>query len=495
MKKALVFVCLVGACSSIAFATWTRVGSLGLPSWMIMEDDTLLWMNPARTGDHTGILWGEWNAAGSGAAPTVDNNFIVLNAWGGMSADIPYDMGLAVFVGRPYTGILGNAGRTILDNAGNPMIAAIPGSPYIASPYVAPATMADTVPSPKYDLFLSRPMENMDLGLGLSVATYSDSAEVSDLSSPLAAGVDWKVDEDFRGSDVLISLGMRKGDVGAIEVLDIILELNLLNAENTTKIDQYITVGGNDVWRTQNDYDFSLDSGMNLSLTSRAVIPYKSSKVIGKLNYTRQDISSKFTRKEDNDGSGDFTNPAADENYRQSRDDKTTAITLGGAINSMITERTMMVAGLSMTRAKSSRDNKTQDLFPAQSGTSERVKTDVVELRIPLNMGLETTLSERMDIRFGVEKELYNTAAMEYTFPQIGVWDGAQYPVDSVRKGEVKNNIINPAAVVTLGLGWQLLNNVVIDALMRQELLFTGGFILSGVPETLAAQLTATLRY
>ncbi|NLB35198.1 MAG: hypothetical protein GX817_05220 [Elusimicrobia bacterium] len=118
-------------------------------------------------------------------------------------------------------------------------------------------------------------------------------------------------------------------------------------------------------------------------------------------------------------------------------------------------------------------------------------------LLLPINLGLETSLSEKLSLRAGFAKDLINrrkSVSKEGLFNTTTNPGGPFTKEGQVDEEMIVDNVIGNATI-TLGIGWDVLENVTIDAVLRQEVLFTGGYLLSGVPETLASQLTATLRY
>ena len=475
MKKFFVLIFLVILFYGNALATWTRVNSIGVPNWMIEQDDTLMWINPARTSENTGNLWAEWPAANVTEGL---NGTELINPWGGISAETPY-ADMALFIGRPYDGFISLAGTSNLQG--------LPDSP------VSNTNMAFTNPNQKYDLFLSRRLDNMTLGLRLDHASFFESESSSDLSSPLSAGNDTRQEDSFKTTDTRLVLGALKNNIGPIETLDLALVMRLVNADNDAKTEEYLTDGGgNDLWVTTNKYDFGLDASMSYSLAARGIIPYGESKIISYLQIQRGDSSSKFVRKEGGTPPGTFT--VADE--FQSIKDSTTFLTMGAAVNRNITERTLMIAGLWFDRSKQVIEEKLENKDPTQTGTMDKEKRETTRTRIPVNLGIETTLSSKASARIGIEKEISNVILTETNDPQIQ-WDAgaSRYVEQNVEKSEIRQDNTNQAATVTIGIGYNIWENLSVDALMRQQILFTGTYLISGVPESIAAQITAKLRY
>jgi hypothetical protein len=69
------------------------------------------------------------------------------------------------------------------------------------------------------------------------------------------------------------------------------------------------------------------------------------------------------------------------------------------------------------------------------------------------------------------------------------------YNTAESKTGGVKTTTVNDgSASMSLGLGWAIADNVMLDAVINQDILFTGTYMVSGIPETLASKLSLTYR-
>ncbi len=380
MKKLLALAVTLAFCSTAALASHTRVASMGVPSWMILDDDSNIWANPAGVSSYRNNIWLElWDGAGE---------------WGGVAMETELaDVGL--FLGRPYEGVL-----DVLSTTG----------------------LLTEVPKPMFDLFLSRELENMDIGMRFGMTSLHNSTET-------AAG-----DEMYeKASDTLIGLGISAQGVGPLAVLDVAFQMHLLSAEvvNETVV---------------NEIDHSLDAGLTYGFGARGAMPLGGAGFL--MGYAR--IESVDASWEWNMGAA-----SADVDFTMSR------LTLGAALNQYLGPKTLMVAGLYLERDASSYED-------------ERTGADLdeTETAIPAAIGLETVLSEKLTLRLGANKDLYRVVAAD---------DGAS---------ETKE-VTTGGAAASVGLGLNLVENLTIDALVEQRLLYDGPDAVGGNAPGMNAQITA----
>jgi hypothetical protein len=102
---------------------------------------------------------------------------------------------------------------------------------------------------------------------------------------------------------------------------------------------------------------------------------------------------------------------------------------------------------------------------------------DDTYIAIPVNLGLEHQTFKKVQTRFGVSKPIYSSGDLE------GPGD---FQEDFVEDG---------AATTSLGLGWMVTDNLTVDAVLNQDVLFTGTYLISGIPESLSSKLSATWRF
>jgi hypothetical protein len=144
---------------------------------------------------------------------------------------------------------------------------------------------------------------------------------------------------------------------------------------------------------------------------------------------------------------------------KDTADTTTTSFLVDTTLNSRPNENTLFVAGVGV----------------AYSDTSNGSESTM--LAVPVNLGLEHQTFNKVQTRFGVRKSIYSTSETD---------DGAGTKTDTVFDG---------AATTSVGLGWMVTDNLVVDAVINQDVLFTGTYLISGVAESLSSKLSATWRF
>jgi hypothetical protein len=161
-------------------------------------------------------------------------------------------------------------------------------------------------------------------------------------------------------------------------------------------------------------------------------------------------------------------------------EDGTTAVQLDTALNSRPNPDTLVVAGIGIE--SSGREVK------CKPGCG---KVTLDNLTIPVNVAVEHQTFKAVKTRLGLSKPLYNNNSCKDT-AGFGACSGSVPALAGVTK---VSQVSDGAASVSAGLGWAVADNVVIDAVINQDVLFTGTYVVSGVSETLSSKLSATYRF
>lgn len=498
MKKLLILVLAIAFAVSPAFATFTRIAGLGVNNWMVAEDDNLIWLNPARVLDYSNILWIDWTGGTPAAVILAQNSTAIATGWGGISHSLGlFNVTGAVFLGRGYGGAVGQAGNN--DPAASDIATAIPGATHTG------VNMAAIAPIGKYDVLLARPFPFGDIGI--SVSRASDMTEDSNdasatggpaLLGPVAAGTQIS-EEAFKSSDMGIAIGARKKDIGPLASLDAVLTLNFIKIENTDDLNQYVvTTAPATAERDLTDNKFENDNGLNMNLMLRGIIEKKKKKKIVYFNYMKQDVSNQLTLKTDANQDGDITD-AGDTDVISKREQINSGMIIGAAINKDLSKKTMFILALNYASTKNTVNietlNKNNNAGPI--GKFEEYNMETKNTTIPVNLALEHIISKIVTSRIGLAKNIVNKTTIETDDPDYVLNAGATGWTAVFGGKDTDTNIDDNvgAGTVTVGLNIKPMKNIEIDALVRQQIMFTGGWLLSGIPESLATQLTATLRY
>ncbi len=145
-------------------------------------------------------------------------------------------------------------------------------------------------------------------------------------------------------------------------------------------------------------------------------------------------------------------------------DRTSTRIVLGTALNSKPKPDTLLVAGIRIVSVS------TEVTVAGTKGTTDNV-------RIPVNVAIENQTFKKVKTRVGLSKNIYNTAE------------------DATVVGTTITTVTDGAATVSMGFGWAVADNLMLDAVVNQDVLFTGSYLVSGVPESLSSKLSATYRF
>ena len=152
------------------------------------------------------------------------------------------------------------------------------------------------------------------------------------------------------------------------------------------------------------------------------------------------------------------TGQIASANFDES-DIDTIALTVDTALNSRPNEDTLVIAGIGIT------------------STTLSNGTDVSTLAIPVNLSVEHQTFSKVQTRFGVAKPIYSTTNVDVT------------------GGAETTTVLDGPATVAVGLGWMVTDNLSVDAVINQDVLFTGTWLVSGVAESLSSVLSASWRF
>jgi hypothetical protein len=209
---------------------------------------------------------------------------------------------------------------------------------------------------------------------------------------------------------------------------------------------------------------FKSDAGPSFALLGRHHANMGNSKLLSTAQILYIDASSK-----DSSGSGTKI------------DNTTMGWRIDTALNSKPIPDALVVVGIGLAGAN------TEAKFNQGGG-----KVTVDQLAIPVNVAIEHQTLKSLKTRFGLSKPLYNssnckdTAGQSFCVTGLGNSSTTITKVDTVSDG---------AATASFGIGWAVMDNLMIDAVINQDILFSGTYMISGVSETLSSKLSATYRF
>lgn len=505
MKKlALVLVVLLFA--SVASAqvisnptTNARMDGLGVKNWQI-EDDFNIWINPAQITHYKSAVYGELGSSsledvntGAGAVGserTVNSN---TDPYGGLHLAVPYGT-WGLYIGRPYEGPAG-----IMDDGAGGLIAPAPLIDSVGTAQLGFSDAGDlgyvgtdpgldiTVRAPdqnKIDLFYAPP--NLPLGFYISYASKSDE-EKSNFAAPGGTPGDGSVKNDQDTTEI---------NFGGGAVLNVGFPLDLALNLGLTSVDNEYTasVAGNGVdcpagTTCTVNHKLEDDASINIALLARAVLPVgANSKLLTTAILTLTDASSELTTREDLDGDGLTTD---DEDAVVKIDDDAVFFSIGTALNSRPNADTLVVTGVRIDYGTKERKANVTDNTETPNPDRFSNKVETTTFSIPLNLAIEHRTFKRVKTRLGLSKPIWESTEIKESFS-----DPADNVGDTVLQERAKS-LLDPdtPTAVSVGLGWMVHDNLTLDAVINQDVLFTGTYLISGVPETLSSKISATYRF
>lgn len=469
---------------STTYATWSRVSSLGIPFWMIEEDDTLLWMNPERVSNYPNQIWGELgNVGGTGTTPNVNANLSFGNQWGGISAktDFVYPAVISIFFARPYWGLINSAGQQTVGSD----VSSVPNSPLGNSMLSLPLNN-------KLDIFWSSKISGYPLGISLFFASNSSSVDSIATSQPSVTINDIKYKQDLFSSEIWLMLGTRLQELFVFKNCDLVLNLGLHKIDNKYIDEQYNGIK----FVVNDDYSFKTKGFATVELTARSVNKMSEKvSLITLFDYFWTDLSNKFVRKTDTNNNGEILVTDNDVYYQRIQSYITSYLTLGTAAN-IYFNKLLCIVGFNMLVNNLSVEEKREQLFVDRKGVDQEYKYERLLLNLPLYLAAEYNVSKLLTLRAGVNKVVYG---MEYTKvfdTDYGNWDGTKFPITNIIETKtVTDKTSDYTTNISVGIKIKLSNNFWCDIVVRQNVLFTGTYVLSGVPETLFSQITAVYKF
>jgi hypothetical protein len=480
------------------------------------------------------------------------NNVAHRNQWGGVSYGGKKWGSLGVFIGRPYSGVAArhntdlyttnaipsaiNTGLTgiITDHvtargaigAADPLALAA-GNPYAdftgvtaaETSLVGSAIGTILVPEGKLDVFYGYKFTDK-ISAGLMLEIESGKAKAQDnvqtttgTASPTALQGVETFSFTRRTSDIGFSGGVTVNDLGwKVEKWDLSARINFPKVNNkvTQSVTDQGTVGAANAVHTFTE-TLASGSNFNFSILSRAVIKLNdSTKFIPFISYARQkaDLTDTVTI---------TTGGVTTLSMADSRADSANVYTFEWAINSKITDRTLLVVAnglnINVRKQRASRNITTNfGQFSAGDDYSGKYagsgyNTGLVEddqfgantLNIPLWIGVEHQVSKPFMLRTGVFKNVYSKTSNTWTSRDYG--NTAAGSANTATYGLIRTNTQKTftdnqtPAVVSVGIGAKVTEDLTVDAVVQKNIFFTGTTLLSSITDPVFTQISARYRF
>lgn len=486
-KKIIVWSLCFMVMASGVYASWSRLAGLGVDNWMI-EDDANIWLNPAQVNNYPDEVWGELGrAAESGGWPAAGGNIAIANQWGGASAEIRLFPGvISLFVARPYTGRLANCGTegpwSARTSAGADDLTKIP-SAFGTTVSGAPASvnLQALTPENKIDLFYALGLGGAKLGLWLNQAKDSDKDDYAFESKPTKNPNDGTMVNERKSGERNFTAGGILENLGPVDKVELAAGLGFPSVKNTYDEDWW-SGAPNDKYYTI-DRELKTDGAFNLNITARGIFSLtKKTNLIGLARYRSNNYSNKCTIKEDSDADADL-----EVDGEIARDQKRHRLDAGVALNSKVIKKTLVIAAIPFNYIKTSYEGTEKDNLTGATAEEHTRKESITS--IPLNVAFEYEPFKSLAVRMGLSKPIYEKTKTEITDPD---WVGG-----ALNNLTTRTNLFDPQTptAVSLGAGVKVTDALTLDAVIQQDVIFTGTYIISGIPESLAAQITVTYRF
>jgi len=469
-------------------ATFSRVNGLSIQSWMIKEDDTLIWLFPSEINNYKNVLLCELGtaAAGTQAAPTVNNNLKISSPWGGVSTSggIIKKSVVSLFIARPYTLPLPTIPGE--DVAGSDLTP-IPKIP------AKNANFSMLPPNNMFDLFYGFLVKDVEAGLYFNFSENSLYDKNSLVSNPPSSN-DTLSESKFSSSEISLSLGVNIDNFiagGAALALSAMVKLPA--AKNT-----YLVYRGTTQNIKTSDWVFQITPGMNLDIKARATKTFFGDKLslLGYCQFYTFDESNVYVRKDDENGDGDYEDNR-DMNYQQKRTQNMTGFVAGVAVNYSLPKEFLVISGIGVSNVSSQYKGSREQMKISLSGKDEEYQQGVNVFSMPLNIAMEKNFYIKkfsLSLRLGLSHTLFSATETKIKDPEWQLAAGLPNQITTVREDNNFANSVGPSTL-SLGVGVEIGKGFMLDFVVREHVVFTGTYILSGIPESLFSQGSLMYRF
>ncbi|MCS7228109.1 MAG: hypothetical protein NZ839_03995 [Endomicrobia bacterium] len=467
------------------YSTWSRTSALGIPFWMIQEDDTLIWLNPYEIKNYPNQVFIEFGtASGSTLQPNVNGNLSIGNQWGGLSfnTDFVYPGTFGVFFARPYWGLVNASGHQVVGSD----VTTVANSPLGTS--MLPSRLYN-----KLDLFWSGVVFGFPIGLSAFIASNSSYKNSSNVTQPYPTVNDLKYTEKTHSTEIWLMMGTRFKQIYIFDIVDVVLNLGLHNVDNSYIDQQY---DGN-IFLVNDNYRFITKGVGSIEITLRSIYkPRDNVAVITLCDYFLTDLSNEFIRKTDTNLDGNLIFSDGDIYYKRNQIYNNSFITISGATNVYLTKKLLWIIGTSVVINNLQIEENRYQMFVDRKGIDQEYKYEKLGFTVPFYLACEYEICKFLKLRSGVNKVVYGGEFVKTIDPDYDNWDGARYPIKNITETTTEKETTSDYTTnVSLGAKFQFKDNLYIDFVLRQNVLFTGTYFVSGVPETLVSQITAVYKF
>jgi|GEM_PF-2974394 len=464
-------------------ATSSRINGLGVQNWMLVEDDTLIWLFPSEINNYRNIFLYE---LGTGVAPAVDNNLKLSSPWGGISVSGGFikKSVISFFIARPYVLLLPiTPGEDITGSDLSPI-------PKIPTKNV---NFSMLLPNNKFDIFYGFLVKDVKGGIYFNFSENSIYDKDSLVSEPPSPN-DTLSESRLSSLELTLSLGINI-DNFIVQKTGIALSsmIKFPAAKNT-----YLTYKGENKNIKISDWVFRLNPGLNLDIKARVVRPFLNDKLslLGYLRFYTLNEDNVYTRKEDENNDGDYED-TRDVNYMQKRSQNTTGAMAGVAVNHFLPQEFLVIAGIGVSNVSLQHKGLREQMKVSLSGKDQEYQQEMNIFSIPLNIAIEKNFymkKNSLSLRLGLSHALHSTTEIKTKDPDWQLAAGLPNRVTGVVSSTNFTSSTGPTQL-SIGIGVDLGRRLALDFVLREHVVFTGTYILSGIPESLFSQGSLICRF
>lgn len=441
MKKlAVILAVFAFVLSGMAFATDSRISGLGVPVWMTLDDDSIVFGYVGQLNNYKNLALLELSSAYTGfGGATFDLGGSALGIYAGNNAVV------GAFFSSVSNFILTKISGTLKSTA------TIGSNNY---------TLNNTVGNPDNQLLalygLGLEGLNIGIGLGYSASSVNEASKTTYVAKDEISGSQSEI-------DILLGASL-KGDMG----IDIGISVGLPSSTNKVVAQRW--VAADQVSKPDNE-DLVEASGMDLGIAARAVM---GGDLIANLGFgmTSGKITAKL--KKDNNDNDNWTD-TGDVNGEISGETSSMSVGLGVA-KLLKANNINIISGLNLAYSNSTdKSGKIKDNINSNND-KKGSETTTSGISINANIAAEAKLNETWSARVGAQKGIFGTSST------------TSKDLDKLTETNSSSDTTS-APVISMGASC-VVGNLTIDGVIEQALLFDGPYFIGGNANGMASKIS-----
>ncbi|MDH4274368.1 MAG: hypothetical protein OEW08_04960 [Gammaproteobacteria bacterium] len=431
-------------------------------NYFSMQDDYDFWTNPALLGGYTNRAYG----AISSTTATKGDDAVAKLAGGNLNVKW---FNVGVYQGRAYAGSIANTlfSPTLLKGA----------AATTASTYLTPAPATNPAVKNLIDVLFSTELGAIQVGARLNINRYSIS--VTNPTGALGGGSTVNLDnKSVAASDTNLVVGVAMKNMP----LDFAMSFGSPSFSSTAEYNQSNSTTVNDRRAKSALEDasiFAIAARMDVANFSGGLFRVSA-------KYARQD--SKIVQSgRDLSTTASIVTTNADQAAEATM--AATSYSGYGAFVLKPANGLTIIASSGLEYAKLIADGKLSDNAIVAAPLQEKSTTTAYSAKIPARLGLEVEANKNWTLRGGAARNLYSKA--KDTVNNTITAGIANALSDKVTESTDADAVVELA----LGLRYTLGDAFMLDATVNKDVLFTGTYLVSGVPDTLATQVSFIYKF